>query len=473
MKDKNPLTITIFGATGDLAQKKLIPSLFDLYKKDLLPDQLKIVGFSRKDLSDEEYRDFMRKSLAAKGHDKEVEKDVMSGFLNKAHYKQGDINEMESYKDLAMFLSEKDEEIKACSNKLFYLAVPPNLYEPVFSNISKSGMAMPCKKHSEDKRWTRVLVEKPFGSDMVQAEKLDDLLGKLFDEDQVFRIDHYLAKETLQNILTFRFANSMFESIWNNSAIESVSIKLHEESGIRDRGSFYDGLGALRDVGQNHILQMLALIAMEDPKTLIANDIRQQRALALKKVSLFENKIDECIVRGQYEGYKEVNGVENDSNTETYFHLKLGMNNKRWKGVPFYIESGKALKESKTEIEITFKELESCACPENDHRSHKNKIVFRVQPNEGINILFWAKKPGFKYELEEKNMEFDYIQGDHALPDAYERVLYDGIRGDQTLFISTDEVRAEWSIITPIIEKWKNVPLKIYEQGSAEENINN
>jgi glucose-6-phosphate 1-dehydrogenase len=471
MKTLNPTTFVIFGATGDLAQKKLIPALFDLYIKGHMPEKYRIVGFSRKSLSDEDYRGFMKESLKARGHDhtsKEV--DV---FLGHGFYRKGDIDNMDTYKELSVYLSESDREIGTCTNKLFYLAVPPTLYQSSFSHLAASGLAIPCAKGDDNKSdiWTRVLVEKPFGNDLEEARRLDNVLGELFNEEQIFRIDHYLAKETVQNILTFRFANSMFEPIWNNKNVSKIEIKLHEQFGIRKRGSFYDGIGALRDVGQNHILQMLSLVAMEDPEFMTASAIRKARFNLLKRVVPGSDKIEDYAFRGQYSGYLDAEGVKENSDTETFFRLKLNVNNDRWQGVPFFVESGKSLTESHTEISVTFKQRETCACPVHDTRDHTNKVTFRIQPDEGISVRFWAKRPGFDFELDEKDLSFKYLSGTDVLPDAYERILFDCIRGDQTLFNSTDEIRSQWGIITPICNNWKDVPLVQYEPGSNPEDF--
>jgi len=378
---------------------------------------------------------------------------------------------LETYKDLASYLKEVDEELKTCSNKLFYLAVPPTLYETSFKFLSESGMATPCINTDEDKNhWTRVLVEKPFGSDQETAKKLDMLLGKLFLEDQIFRIDHYLAKEAVQNLISFRFANSFFEPLWNKEHVERVDIMLYESNDVSERGAFYDSIGALRDVGQNHILQMLALIAMEDPGELSAKKIREARYNVLKNTKSFSTNREESFIRGQYSDYKKGNGIAPDSETETYFKIKMIVDTERFSGVPFYLESGKGFKESKTEIVVTFKESKSCMCPPDHHHSHKNKLIFRIQPDEKITLCFFAKKPGFKYDLEEKDFTFSY-NGDEVLPDAYERVLYDAICGDQTLFTSTDEIQEQWNIISPIRKAFEEIPLMEYKHGISPEKL--
>jgi len=451
--EKKDLTIIIFGGTGDLAGRKLIPALFDLYTNKLLPNNLRIVGFGRKDLSNKVYREFVKQSLSKK---RDAGKNK---FINNFSYHRGDLTNEQDYRHLAEYLGTMDFRSGVCSNKLFHLAVPPELYEPVFKNLSKSGMTLPCISSEENKKyWTRVLVEKPFGKDLKQAIALDKLLGKSFMENQIFRIDHYLAKETVQNILTFRFANTIFEPVWTSKHIKSVNIRLYENIDINKRGASYDPVGELRDMGQSHILQLLALVAMEDPGEFNADKIQSSRALVLSQT---KPNFQEPIIRGQYIGYKKELNVKHNSDTETYFKLALNVNNKRFKDVPFYIESGKALDEKKTEIEIVF---------DND-KNQTNKIIFSIQPDEKITIQFWVKKTGFNYKLNEKNLTFHYNEEDAYLHDAYEKVLYDCVRGDQTLFPSTAEVLAQWRIITPILEYWKSVPLKKYKKGIKSEFI--
>lgn len=465
---KHSVTIVIFGGTGDLVQKKLMSALFDLYNNEIFSSDFRIVGFSRKNLSHDQYREYAREILDNKNVCGTKDCD---GFLRKIFYHTGDLNNQESYISLSKFINELDQEDNLCANKLFYLATPPDLYEVIFNNLAKSGMTIPCATPEEnEKTWARVLVEKPFGNDIDEAQKLDILLGKLFKEDQIFRIDHYLAKETVQNILSFRFANSIFNYLWNKEYIQEVHIRVHEDFDIGARQKFYDSIGALRDIGQNHMLQMLALVAMDDPKMLDAKSIREARYDILKKVYLDKDNVDN-LKRGQYEGYK--NGdIEGDSETETFFRVPLKIDDKRLKGIPFYLEGGKSLHQTRTEIEIIFKELSNCACPKDDEREHTNKLIFVVKPEDGIRIQFWIKQPGFTYKLDNKNLAFSYNKEEQILPDPYERVLFDCIRGDQTLFTSTDEVKAEWNIITSILDFWKNIPLKIYEKGSRPEEIN-
>ncbi|OGZ16065.1 MAG: glucose-6-phosphate dehydrogenase [Candidatus Lloydbacteria bacterium RIFOXYC12_FULL_46_25] len=459
-----PTIITIFGATGDLSTRKLIPALFDLYEKGFLPSVFSIVGVARRELSNDAFRDFAKEVILKRGiaHSPEI----VSSFLSRLTYSQGMFDEGESYKHLSEHLIAIEESASACANKLFYLAVPPIYYEAIFEQLAHSGLTIPC---SNETGWTRVLVEKPFGKDNATAQRLDETLGKLFKEEQIFRIDHYLAKEVLQDMLMFRFSNLIFEPLWNNKYIERVEILLAEKIGVESRGAFYDENGALRDVGQNHLLQMLAFVAMEDPMGVDAGRIREERAKLLSALRpITKENIKESVIRGQYVGYKETPNVPKDSMVETYFRIKAHIDSERWKGVPFYLESGKALTESKTEVKIYFKQTDSCLCPPSSEHHHQNVLTFRIQPNEGISVIFWAKKPGLGLALEAKELSFAYRNSPDQmkLPDAYERVLFDGIAGDQMLFTSTEEVAAAWKFITPILESWSVLSLLPYEQGT-------
>ncbi len=459
--EKIPTLITIFGATGDLSRKKLLPAFFDLYAQGVLPKTFKIVGFSRSERTDENFRRFAKRAIEKKGH--RHSKKILHEFLGLVHYHSGFFDDLESFGLLGDHFLELDKKFGNCSNKLFYLAVPPAFYETILNNLANSGLTIPC---SDKIGWTRVLLEKPFGEDIKKAEKLDKMLSLLFREEQIFRIDHYLAKETIQNILSFRFSNILFEPIWNKQYIEKVEMKLFETGGVEGRGTFYDGIGALRDVGQNHILQMLSVISMENPGTENADDIRVERARVLKALIPISKKcLKRYVARGQYRGYKNVKGVEKGSNTETYFRIKASINTPRWKGVPFYLEAGKKMKVRKAEINIFFKNTKNCLCSKKTHPHHQNILTFRIQPDEGISVLFWAKKPGLTTQLEEKKLSFRY-KHTKALPaDAYERVLFDSITGDQTLFTSTDEVNAAWKFITPILKNWECLPLEKYREG--------
>lgn len=459
-----PTIITIFGATGDLATRKLISSLFDLFQNGYLPFAFKVIGVSRRPLSHEDYREIAKNSILSKGGP--LKEDILEEFLAHISYTQGTFDDTESYERLKGVLEIEESLFGQCTNKLFYLAVPPVYYKGIFEKLADSGLTKPC---SDETGWTRILVEKPFGNNIETAQELDQVLGRLFKEEQIFRIDHYLAKEALQDILMFRFSNMLFEPLWNSTYIEKVEIVLHEKKEVGSRGAFYDEIGALRDVGQNHLLQMLAFIAMEDPLELDAARIRTERARVLGSLRpITADTASSSLVRGQYEGYLETPSVAQNSPTETYFRVKAFVDNERWDGVPFYLESGKALTEDKTEIKIYFKKTESCLCPPGAEHHHQNILTFRIQPNEGISIVFWAKKPGLSLDLEPKELSFSYrgaLDGSR-ITDAYEKVLFDGIAGDQILFASTEEVSAAWQFITPILDLWRNTPLHTYQKGT-------
>ncbi len=456
MTPTSPTIFTIFGITGDLSGRKLLPSLLNLYVKKLLPAKFAIVGFSRRPFSREEFREFIRGHMKIKPG--EYHEEDVKHFLDHMYYEQGLFDNPTSYANLAMRLKLLDDSFDQCSNKLFHLAVAPSYYEMILEHLSNSGLTIPC---GGDEGWTRVLVEKPFGSNIETAKKLDKRLAELFKEDQIFRIDHYLAKEALQNILAFRFSNTLFEPLWNSNFIEAVHIKLLEKVGIEGRGAFYDDVGALKDVGQNHILQMLALVAMEPPAKFDAQTIRKERAKLLSRLKpLSQKKLSDFIVRGQYEGYGNETGVKRNSKTETYFRVETYVDSPRWKNVPFYLESGKGLAEAKSEINIYFKNTTD--------PDRQNILTFRIQPDEGIKIRFFVKTPGFGMKVDPKTLKFKYSDSHEPdeLPDAYERVLHDAIIGDQTLFTSTDEVMHAWKYITAIVNAWGGLPLITYKKGA-------
>lgn len=461
-----PVILVVLGITGDLSRRKLLPALLHLFTAGMLPGNFRVVGFSRREFAPEDFRNFVRQALDEKKHAYPAA--IVGRFLDTVSYCQGFFDDVENYTRLGEYLKTiEDMEFWHGANKLYYLAVPPDLYETIFENLAASGIAA---TENGRKTWARILVEKPFGNDTGTAEKLDALLGRLFSEEHIFRIDHYLAKEALQNLILFRFSNMLFEPVWNRHHIAKVEMKLFEEQGVGSRGAFYDKTGALRDVGQNHLLVMLALVAMEHPGVADALHIRAERARVLAVLSSVSGRnTDEVVVRGQYEGYEDEKGVALGSQTETYFRVRAFVGNERWKGVPFYLESGKALNESKTEIAVTFKPPEHCLCPGEGVCEHCNILIFRIQPNEGITIRFWIKKPGLLPALQEKTLSFSYAESSEPerLTDAHERLFYDAITGDQTLFASTDEVRAAWRFITPILAAWNDTPLYRYEKGSG------
>lgn len=461
-----PAVLVIFGVTGDLAQKKLLPALWHLYLEKALPKQFCVIGFSRRDWSDDEFRLEVKKTLSHRAKNKKELKKFLSFF----HFQPGLFHEKLSYKKLAEHVKRIDDRWGVCTNTLFHLAVPPEYYSLILKNIARYHLFDKC---GPKEGWSRILVEKPFGKDYNTAQKLDSRLGAIFQEKQIFRVDHYLGKETIQNILTFRFSNALFEPIWNNKYIRQIDIKLLEKDGIAGRGEYYDSAGALRDVGQNHILQMLSLIAMENPGELRSDRIRKKRADVVKSLKIFtKNELKKSVVRGQYIGYAREEEIKRNSKTETYFKIKAFLKTQRWRGVPFYLESGKCLNKAKTEIVVHFKSVVPCFCPPgHDKHHHENSLAFQIQPTEGIKIRFWSKKPGLMNEVEPRELSFFYQNNSRFHLSGYEKLLYDAIVGDQTLFSSTEEVMAAWQFITPIVKNWSRFPLHKYPHGARSPKI--
>jgi len=460
-----PTVFVILGATGDLIAKKIVPALFELYRKNKLPKLLSTIGFSRKKLSNEAFRKHVAHIIRDRGLS--ADEKLISSFLASFSYQQARFKNLEDYQELAKTLGRIDDKWKVCANKLFYLAVPPKHYKTIFVNLDKSDLTEPC---SPEEGWTRVLVEKPFGKDLKTAEELDAMLGKIFREEQIFRIDHYLGKEMLQNILAFRFSNNIFEHSWNNKNIDKIEIKILEKTGVEGRGVFYDGVGALRDVGQNHLLQMLALVTMDNPESFEGSAIRRRREAILSTVRSPSKKDIGNSYRAQYDGYQDVGGVAKGSKTETYFKIKLDLRDPRWEGVAFTLEAGKAMSQQKKEIVINFKHPSPCLCPPGSEHSYRNKVIFALEPKEEITFRLWSKKPGFDLEVERRSFDLPYRKKIDKVQytEEYEKLLLDCFAGDQTLFISTSEVKSMWRFTDPIVEAWKKdkVPLEHYKKGT-------
>lgn len=462
-----PTIFVLFGATGDLAIKKIIPALFDLFAAKKLPPLFNVVGFSRRAFSHDDYRGFIaeivRKYKGAACSDEELKK-----FLKIFWFISGRFDASEDYRTLGAFLGNLDGEWKTCANKLFYLSVSPEFYKTICLELSRSHLTDPC---SPEEGWTRVIVEKPFGKDLKTAEELDRLLGKLFEEVQIYRIDHYLAKEMIQNILTFRFSNDLFEHQWNRNFIERIDIRVWETLGVEERGAFYDGVGALRDVGQNHLLQMLAFVTMREPKSLDSFAIRAERADLLRKlIPITVKEMPLKTARAQYEGYRTIKDVDSSSMTETYFKVMAEVDDDEWRGVPITIESGKRMGERRKEIIVYFKHPAPCFCPPNTEHQ-RNRVIFSMEPHEGITIEFWSKKPGLSYQLEQRSFDF-LLRGNtrHTqYVEEYQKLLMDCIEGDQTLFVSTDEMNAMWKFVDPIVSAWRKntIPLASYPPDTS------
>ncbi|MDO8497375.1 MAG: glucose-6-phosphate dehydrogenase [bacterium] len=460
-----PTVFVVFGATGDLMSKKIIPALFHLYEKNKLPLMFRLIGFARRPLTQEQFQRYCKDMLRSHG---EEDMKKVDEFLRSCLYQQGNFTHKDDYVKLATVMGRIDGEWKVCSNKLFYLAVPPHYYSGIFNHLASSGLTLPC---GPDEGWTRVLVEKPFGKDLETAEDLDLLLAKLFKEEQIYRIDHYLAKEMLQNILLFRFSNNLLEPSWNNKFIEKIEIKLHEKIGVESRGVFYDGLGTLRDVGQNHLLQMLALITMEAPMKFDSESVRPSRATVLHTLQKMSNEeVKKYTFRAQYKEYTRIKGVLPQSTTETYFKLKTYLNHPRWEGVPIFMESGKRLKKQVKEITVTFKHVLPCECLTDEMHTYRNKVIFQLEPHERIQVGFISKKPGLDLQVQETMLGFNYRSKKkrRQYVEEYEKLLLDCIVGNQLLFLSTDEVKAMWRFTDPISSVWNknNVSLHVYKPDS-------
>lgn len=454
-----PFVLVLFGATGDLAQHKLLPSLFSMFKKGELPEDFFIYGFSRRPFTHAEFADYFSDLKSQEKWDE---------FSQHLFYQQGNFDERWGYEALVEKLQQLDTRMGACITRIFYLATPPQNYDVILDNLVSTKLSEGCGQGST--KWTRVAIEKPFGKDLETAKELDTKLSQIFEERQIFRVDHYLGKETVQNMLVFRFANSIFDPIWNSEYIDNVQITFAEKKGIERRGKFFDGVGILRDVGQNHLMQVLAGVAMEMPTSFSKEGVRDARAGAIAALECLEpSQVGENVVRAQYEGYVGEKDVEPHSKTETFVAMKAYVNTKRFAGVPFYIRAGKYLSENVVEVSVVFRQtchilFKEIGCPE-----YGNILTIRIQPDEGISLKMIAKTPGQKLALSPVDMHFKYSEqfGTSGV-DAYEKVLLDIIDGDQMLFNRSDELEHSWRFIENILRGWENydVPLYTYEKGT-------
>ena len=463
MQPNVPTVFVVFGATGDLMERKVAPALAWLLEQNQLPQQLQIVAVARRPLTNDEFRDRLRTEI----HPHQVVSDeALTAFLERVHYHQGEFDNPNLYQTLADRLGQTDKSWNACSNKLFHLAVPPDHVEPILRRLKDSGLTEPC---SDITGWTRILVEKPFGRDLTSSDHLVATLASLFKEEQIYRIDHYLGKEILQHVMNFRFSNHLFEPSWNADHVDRIDVHFLETLTANDRGAFFDGVGALRDVGQNHMLQMLALTTMEAPLALNSEAIRTARSQLFRELKTPTGAtIQMDSFRAQYAGYRAATGVDPTSKTETYFKLNLTIDSDRWRGVPIYLEAGKAMGSVHKDIVVTIKHPEPCFCPPGEH--YRNTITFQIEPLPSISVRFWAEQPGSTSNLVAKDLVFTLDRSDQHLKfvEGYAQLLGDAIRGDQTSFVSTNELKEMWRVVDPFVEEWQhNVgSLRSYEPGS-------
>jgi glucose-6-phosphate 1-dehydrogenase len=456
-----PTTIVVFGASGDLTWRKLIPALYNNFRKGRLAECANIVGFARRPYTDEFFRNSLREG-AAQFTPETFDPTAWDSFVSRVHYFRGDLGSAGDFPKLDAFLASLEN---GPANRLYYLATAPEYYAPVVAELGAAGMA---GQVGGPEPWRRIVIEKPFGHDLASARELNRAVHAVFDEQQVYRIDHYLGKETAQNMLFFRFANTIFEPVWNRRYVDNVQVTVAESVDVGHRAGYYDTAGVVRDMFQNHLLQLLALVAMEPPSSFNADAVRNERAKLLESIrpiALTDT------VRGQYDGYCEAEGVAADSQTPTYAAIRLYVDNWRWQGVPFYLRSGKALRGKTSEIIIEFHRpphLMFHLPPGSDFTP--NILSLCIQPDEGIHLRFEAKVPGSDQEMRSVDMDFHYRSSfDGTLPDAYERLLLDALAGDASLFTRSDAIEAAWRLVDPVLQGWEaqgDPPLGTYPVGS-------
>lgn len=470
-----PNTMVIFGASGDLTKRKLLPALFNLACDNLLPQDFAVVGFARRAKSHADFRKEMVQAITQFSRRRQFDANLLQNFSERIFYHSSTFEDEAGYSGLQRLLEELETSHQTAGNRLFYLATPPEYYPVIVQRLGQAGMVRNARG------WTRVIIEKPFGRDLDTARELNRQVLSVFEESQVFRIDHYLGKETVQNILVFRLANGIFEPIWNRHYVDHVQITVAEELGVEGRGGYYETAGVMRDMIQNHMLQLLALVAMEPPIAFAAQEVRNEKVKVLQAIRpILPEEVDRFVVRAQYSagsfggqqvpGYLQEPGVAPESRTETYVALKLYLDNWRWAGVPFFLRSGKRLPKRATEIAIHFKSAPHLLFGEHTAGLEANVLALRIQPDEGITLRFAAKLPGAAIQVRTVNMDFRYgTSFGKPSPEAYERLIWDCMLGDSTLFTRRDEVEASWQFVTPILTGWQqrnDLPLPQYSAGT-------
>jgi len=471
-----PTVVVIFGASGDLTARKLVPAIFNLGVDNLLPGDFHLIGYSRSEIADDEFRKQMDEAIEEYSR-RPLNKEIWERVRQHTVYHAGGYDDADSFKKLAKKIDRIEQDLGRDVQRVFYISTPPSVFEPIIENLGSSGMA---KAHAGTKVASKVIIEKPFGKDLESARQLNQTINGVFEESQVYRIDHYLGKETVQDLLVQRFANAIFEPIWNREYVDCVQITVAENIGVGSRGGYYDTSGALRDMIQNHTMQLVALTAMEPPVSLDPEAIRDEKVKVVKAIQPLDlDGKDGDVVRARYtsglvdgqpvKGYTEEKGIPEDSTTETYAALRLAINNWRWKGVPFYIRSGKRMARRASEIAIQFKRPPGILFSEGDKFDvASNTMVISIQPDEGVTLVMNSKIPGLETRTQPVKMHFRYATtfGSNT-PEAYERLILDAMVGDSTLFIRGDETEASWRLITPILEHWKECGAHGLEEYAA------
>ncbi len=472
--DKKPTSIVVFGATGDLAKRKLFPAFFNLFLEGWFPEEFEVLSLGRTEQTQEEFRNYILENIRTFSRIQKFSQEQWNNFSEKIKFIRFDITQEESFIRLKNELDTIDVNLGIRSNRLFYLSVAPSFIETVSNSLKNAGL-------TENVDQDRMIIEKPFGYDKASAVALNKLLSQTFKEVQIYRIDHYLGKENVQNILAFRFGNTIFEPLWNNNYIDSVQITVAETVGVEDRGGYYDGSGALRDMIQNHLMQILCMIAMEAPAAFESSEIRDRKVDVLKSVRRMNlEDIGHYTVRAQYiegeidgkkkPGYLEEPGVNPNSNTETYVAMKFYIDNERWRGVPFYMRTGKRMQEKKSSIVISFKDVPCTTFRDDLNILFPNKLVINIQPEMDVRLSFMTKKPGLDMKLKPAEMVFDYFECSSETPEAYETLLLDALDGDSTLFMRSYQVEEAWDVISNIQAAWESgnsSKMDTYAAGSA------
>jgi len=470
-----PCTIVLFGASGDLAKRKVIPAMYDLAQNNSLGERYAILGFARTPMTDDSFRGTVGEAAKTISEVGPIDPAKWDAFASNLFYCPGDYADQNSYAQLAKRLAEIDAEKKLGGNRLFYLSTPPEVYPDIVEHLGRAGLARPSSPDS----WVRIIIEKPFGRDLASAKELNKIVLNVFEEKQVYRIDHYLGKDTVQNLLVLRFGNGIFEPLWNRNYVDHVQITASETLGVERRGGFYETAGALRDMIQSHVLQLTSLVAVEPPASFDANAVRNEKLKVLQSIRPFNlEMVAQSVVRGQYSpgkfgnqtvaGYRDEPHVSKSSRTETFVSMRVLIDNWRWAGVPFYLRTGKRLAKRTTEIMIQFKRAPHIVFRDKDVQA--NRLVLNIQPTEGICISFGAKRPGTEMSIGNVAMDFNYIKAfGNGSRSAYATLLNDCLRGDATLFDRGDSVEAAWSLVEPILDVWsaaKTATVPEYPSGS-------